>query len=153
MDAPVREPVIEVRGLVNRFGRHVVHQGLDLAVERDEILGLVGGSGTGKSVLLRHTIGLHRPDDGDMLITAAWPVDKGLRSEADEEQVQDRAFADAITVTGSNIKRADLEGPSPVVMIDRQEIERSGVATTAELLREVIYNNAGVRDEIQSRRK
>jgi outer membrane receptor for ferrienterochelin and colicin len=50
-------------------------------------------------------------------------------------------------VTGSNIKRADIEGPSPVVMLDREEIERSGAATTAELLRKVIYNNAGVRDE------
>lgn len=66
MDAPVSEPVIEVRGLVNRFGSHVVHQGLDLSVERDEILGLVGGSGAGKSVLLRSILGLHRFNDGEI---------------------------------------------------------------------------------------
>lgn len=66
MDAPVKEPIIEVRGLVNRFGSHIVHQDLDLTVERDEILGLVGGSGAGKSVLLRSILGLHRFNEGEI---------------------------------------------------------------------------------------
>ncbi|AZS22121.1 MULTISPECIES: ABC transporter ATP-binding protein [unclassified Caulobacter] len=55
---------IEVRGLVSRFGDNVIHDGLDLKVERGEILGVVGGSGTGKSVLLNSIIGLKTPDDG-----------------------------------------------------------------------------------------
>lgn len=63
MDTPV-EHVISVRGLVNRFGRQVVHDGLDLDIRRDEVLGIVGGSGTGKSVLLRSLLGLHRPNAG-----------------------------------------------------------------------------------------
>jgi phospholipid/cholesterol/gamma-HCH transport system ATP-binding protein len=58
------EHVISVRGLVNRFGDLVVHDGLEMDVRRDEILGLVGGSGTGKSVLLRSILGLHDPNDG-----------------------------------------------------------------------------------------
>jgi phospholipid/cholesterol/gamma-HCH transport system ATP-binding protein len=57
---------IEVRGLVSRFGEHVVHDGLDLKVERGEVLGVVGGSGTGKSVLLNTIIGLKTPDDGQV---------------------------------------------------------------------------------------
>ncbi len=60
--------VIRVRGLVNRFGRQVVHDGLDLDVRRGEILGLVGGSGSGKSVLLRCIIGLRRPTAGTITI-------------------------------------------------------------------------------------
>ncbi|MCU8880645.1 ATP-binding cassette domain-containing protein [Pseudomonas aeruginosa] len=48
---------IEVRGLDNRFGTQQVHQDLDLDVRRGEILGVVGGSGTGKSVLLRSVVG------------------------------------------------------------------------------------------------
>jgi phospholipid/cholesterol/gamma-HCH transport system ATP-binding protein len=56
-------PVV-VEGLVNRFGDHAVHDGLDLKVRRGEILGVVGGSGTGKSVLMRSIIGLQRPSEG-----------------------------------------------------------------------------------------
>ena len=60
----VRQPLIEVRGLVNRFGDHTVHEGLDLDLYRGEILGVVGGSGTGKSVLLRSIIGLRQATSG-----------------------------------------------------------------------------------------
>ncbi len=55
---------IVVEGLVNRFGDFAVHDGLDLKVRRGEILGVVGGSGTGKSVLMRSIIGLQRPSGG-----------------------------------------------------------------------------------------
>lgn len=57
-------PVIEVRGLVNRFGAQVVHDGLDMAVRAGEIFGVVGGSGAGKSVLLRTILGLRPPQAG-----------------------------------------------------------------------------------------
>lgn len=61
-------PAIEVRGLVNRFGDHVVHDHLDLTVERGEIMGVVGGSGAGKSVLLNTIIGLRQPQEGQVRI-------------------------------------------------------------------------------------
>lgn len=60
------EHVIRIRGLVNRFGSQVVHDQLELDVRRDEILGVVGGSGTGKSVLLRSILGLHGPNEGSI---------------------------------------------------------------------------------------
>src|ERR1043165_4862154 len=60
--------VIEIRGLVNRFGSQVLHDGLDLDVRRGEVLGVVGGSGTGKSVLLRTIIGLNPPAEGDIRV-------------------------------------------------------------------------------------
>jgi phospholipid/cholesterol/gamma-HCH transport system ATP-binding protein len=53
-----------VHGLVNRFGKQVVHDGLDMEVWPNEIFGIVGGSGSGKSVLLRTILGLKRPDAG-----------------------------------------------------------------------------------------
>ena len=56
--------VVEVRGLANRFGTQIVHEGLDLEVYEDEVFGIVGGSGTGKSVLLRSILGLQRPQAG-----------------------------------------------------------------------------------------
>jgi phospholipid/cholesterol/gamma-HCH transport system ATP-binding protein len=58
------DPVLEVRGLVNRFGDQLVHDGLDMEVGRDEVFGIVGGSGSGKSVLLRSILGLQRPEAG-----------------------------------------------------------------------------------------
>jgi len=62
------ETVIEVRGLLTQFGEQVVHDGLDLDVHRGEILGVVGGSGTGKSVLMRTILGLRRPDAGNVRV-------------------------------------------------------------------------------------
>ncbi len=61
-----RETIIEVRGVCNRFGSNVVHKDLDLDLYRGEILGVVGGSGTGKSVLLRSIVGLNRPSEGEV---------------------------------------------------------------------------------------
>ena len=60
------QPIIRVRGLENRFGEQVVHKALDLDVRRGEIIGVVGGSGTGKSVLMRSIIGLQTPTAGEI---------------------------------------------------------------------------------------
>lgn len=62
------EPVVEARGLFTQFGERVIHQDLDFSTRRGEIMGLVGGSGTGKSVLLNTLIGLRRPDAGEVRI-------------------------------------------------------------------------------------
>lgn len=61
-----REPLISVKNVQKRYGRKVVHQGIDLEVYRGEILTLMGGSGSGKSVLLRSLIGLEKPDSGQI---------------------------------------------------------------------------------------
>ena len=58
--------VISVKGLNNAFGEQVIHEELDLEVRRGEILGVVGGSGTGKSVLMRSIIGLQQPVSGEI---------------------------------------------------------------------------------------
>ncbi len=62
------EPVIRVQGIVNRFGRQLVHDGVDLEVFPGEVFGLVGGSGSGKSVLLRTMLGLQVPQSGTVEI-------------------------------------------------------------------------------------
>jgi phospholipid/cholesterol/gamma-HCH transport system ATP-binding protein len=58
--------VLEVQGVVNRFGAQVVHNGLDMQVHEGEVFGIIGGSGAGKSVLLRTILGLRRPNAGSV---------------------------------------------------------------------------------------
>ena len=62
------EPILSARGIVNRFGKQEVHDRIDLDVLPGEILGIVGGSGSGKSVLLKTLTGLHRPNAGEVLL-------------------------------------------------------------------------------------
>jgi phospholipid/cholesterol/gamma-HCH transport system ATP-binding protein len=61
-------PVIEVERIVTRFGPHTVHDGVSFAVQRGSLVAMIGGSGTGKSVLLREIIGLQRPTDGQVRV-------------------------------------------------------------------------------------
>ena len=76
---PESEPeiVISIRGLRNSFGEQVVHEDLDLDVRRGEILGVVGGSGTGKSVLMRSIIGLQTPDAGEIIVFGQPVIGRG----------------------------------------------------------------------------
>lgn len=61
-------PIISIRGVINRFGAQVVHDGVDLDVFPGEVLGIVGGSGSGKSVLLRTMLGLQKPQAGSVMM-------------------------------------------------------------------------------------
>jgi phospholipid/cholesterol/gamma-HCH transport system ATP-binding protein len=66
MSAPA--PIIVVRDIANQFGPQVVHDGVSFEVQAGEIFGIVGGSGSGKSVLLKTMLGLHHPDAGTVEI-------------------------------------------------------------------------------------
>jgi phospholipid/cholesterol/gamma-HCH transport system ATP-binding protein len=63
-----RGPILSARGIVNRFGKQEVHDRISLDVLPGEVLGIAGGSGSGKSVLLKTLIGLHRPNAGKVLL-------------------------------------------------------------------------------------
>jgi len=63
-ETPNKKPLIELRGIQKRFGSKIVHRGIDLDVYPGEVLALMGGSGCGKSVLLRMIVGLEKPDQG-----------------------------------------------------------------------------------------
>ncbi|MBK9549252.1 MAG: ATP-binding cassette domain-containing protein [Gemmatimonadetes bacterium] len=60
--------MIEIKNLAKRFGAQVILDGVDLVVQEGETMALLGPSGTGKSVLLKHIIGLIRPDDGEVIV-------------------------------------------------------------------------------------
>jgi phospholipid/cholesterol/gamma-HCH transport system ATP-binding protein len=81
------EAIIRITGLSTRFGPQVVHDGLDLAIPRGEILGIVGGSGTGKSVLMRTVIGLIRPTAGRIEVFGR---DVATLNDAERRRLQQR---------------------------------------------------------------
>ena len=103
-----REEVIKVRGLVNQFGEQVVHDGLDLDIYRGEIVGVVGGSGTGKSVLMRSILGLRKFNAGSVDILG-YNIESASTAEMREIQkntgvlFQDGALFSSLTV-GENVE-------------------------------------------------
>ena len=72
------EPAIMVKGLINQFGDNRIHDELDLEVRRGEIFSIVGGSGSGKSVLLRSMLGLQQPRSGEITVLGM-PIRPGSR--------------------------------------------------------------------------
>lgn len=100
--------IIKVEGLVNRFGDQIVHDKLDLEVRRGEIQGIVGGSGTGKSVLMRSILGLQTPKEGTIRVLGFDPLSG---READMHGIethtgvlfQDGALFSSLTV-GENVE-------------------------------------------------
>ncbi len=82
------ETVIRVRDLRSQFGAQVVHDGLNLDVRRGEVMGVIGGSGAGKSVLLRSVVGLRQPDGGKAEVLG---VDLS-RAAAAQRQAIERRF-------------------------------------------------------------
>ena len=100
---PTESMAMRLRGVKNQFGAQVIHEDLDLDVRRGEILGIVGGSGTGKSVLLRTIIGLNTPREGriDVLgehVAALSPVDRHLIEARWGVLFQDGALFSSLTV-------------------------------------------------------
>ncbi len=101
-------PVIRVSGLTNRFGSQTVHEDLDLEVRRGEIIGVVGGSGSGKSVLMRSILSLREPNAGQIEVLGT-----DARSKKPEDRLhierntgvlfQDGALFSSLTV-GENVQ-------------------------------------------------
>ncbi len=99
---------IRVRGLINHFGTQTVHDGLDIDVHRGEILGVVGGSGTGKSVLMRTILGLHTPNAGSIEVLGVNPhsqssEDRRIIARNTGVLFQDGALFSSMTV-GENVQ-------------------------------------------------
>ena len=97
------DPIIRIQGLKNQFGDQVIHENLDLEVQSGEILGIVGGSGTGKSVLLRTITGLNKPKAGRIEVfgrdlTHVMPDDRIALEQRWGVLFQDGALFSSLTV-------------------------------------------------------
>jgi phospholipid/cholesterol/gamma-HCH transport system ATP-binding protein len=113
--------VIRLRGIRNQFGSHVVHDNLDLDVYRGEVLGVVGASGTGKSVLLRTIAGLQSPKAGEIEVLG---TNVRTASEADRQALERRwgvMFQDGALFSSLNV-RENVEVPLRSVKVLTPEL-------------------------------
>ena len=128
-----REVVIRLRGIRNQFGSQVVHEDLDLDVYRGEILGVVGGSGTGKSVLLRTIAGLQKPAAGsvDVLGTDVLTADEDTRQALENRwgvMFQDGALFSSLTVRENvEVPMRAIEGLDPAIRSELADLKISMV--------------------------
>lgn len=125
---PASDPIISVRNLTNRFGKNIIHQDLSLDVRAGEVLGIVGGSGTGKSVLLRSIVGLQKPNAGVITVLGtevltADPVALHALQTRWGVMFQDGALFSSLTV------RENIEAP----MRERLDIDPATRSALADL--------------------
>ncbi len=141
MTTPTPDTVMRIRGLVTRFGGHLVHDGVDLDVYRGEVLGVVGASGSGKSVLLKAVVGLVHPSAGRIEVLGH---DIGALSEGRRIALQarygvlfqDGALFSSLTV-GQNVavplvEHTDLS-PAMIEEVARVKIAMVGLPADAAL--------------------
>ena len=122
------DTVIKVRNLVNRFGSHAVHEQLNLDVYQGEIIGVVGGSGTGKSVLLRSIVGLLRPNEGTVEV---FGQDLLSLSDGDREPLQQRMGV--LFQQGALYSSLTLAENVALALIEQAGLSRSEAKQLAEL--------------------
>ena len=135
------ENVIEVRGLRTQFGEAVIHENLDLDVRRGEIIGVVGGSGTGKSVLMRCIIGLKQPSAGSIRVFGVDMLDADRETRLSVERrwgvlFQGGALFSSLTVAQNVMApiHEHLRLPRPLAVdIAAMKISMSGLPPEAGL--------------------
>ncbi|WP_425348102.1 ABC transporter ATP-binding protein [Vreelandella aquamarina] len=119
---------IKVRDLENRFGDHVVHESLDLDLLSGEILGVVGGSGTGKSVLLRSIVGLKRPDAGQVEV-----LGNDLSELDDKERSQIERRFGVLFQQGALFSSLNLQENVALPLIEHAKLEREDAERIARV--------------------
>lgn len=122
------QTVIQVRELCNRFGSQVVHEHLDLDVINGEILGVVGGSGTGKTVLLRSIVGLNRPTAGHIRV---FGEDLQELSAADRSLIEQRLGV--LFQSGALFTSLNLQENVAVPLIEHAGLSRPDAEHLARL--------------------
>jgi phospholipid/cholesterol/gamma-HCH transport system ATP-binding protein len=140
-DAGEAGPAILLRGLEMRFGPKVIFQNLDLEVRRGEVMGVVGGSGTGKSVLLRTIVGLNNPTAGTVEMLGERPAALGATARRRLDRrigvlFQDGALFSSLTVA-QNVEvplRENLTLPDALIAdIIRLKLAMVGLPSDAAL--------------------
>ncbi|MBI5267203.1 MAG: ABC transporter ATP-binding protein [candidate division Zixibacteria bacterium] len=133
-------PLIEVEQLSKRFGQHTVLDGISLSIERGESVVIIGQSGTGKSVVLKHLIRLLEPDDGRVIFDGCDLAEIGHAELTDVRRriamvFQSAALLDSLTVgenVGLGLKETRRMSSSEIAPIVEECLELVGLADAAD---------------------
>jgi ABC-type sugar transport system ATPase subunit len=124
---PADAPVLEVRGVTKRFGALTVLRGIDLALGRGEVLGLVGDNGAGKSTLVKILSGFHSQDAGELLLDGE-PVEFGsvaaARARGIETVYQDLALIPQLPVFQNLFLGHEITRLGPLRFLDKREMRK-----------------------------
>jgi phospholipid/cholesterol/gamma-HCH transport system ATP-binding protein len=125
---------VTVRGLRRSYGAHEVLKGIDLEVRPGEIFVLMGPSGSGKSVLLRHIIGLEPPDAGEIMVNGQSVHDSDVASRYRMAMVfQSGALLNSLTVgenVGLYLREHRLRSPAEIARVVAEKLEVVGLKGT-----------------------
>jgi phospholipid/cholesterol/gamma-HCH transport system ATP-binding protein len=132
MSDPLQQSVgVEVRGLRKSYGGHPVLKGIDFSVGRGEIFVIMGPSGSGKSVLLKHIIGLETPDEGEILVEGESIQKPGVMDKYRLAMVfQSGALLNSLTVgenVGLYLAEHRLKKPNEIERITIEKLEFLGL--------------------------
>ena len=122
------EPIIQVEGLLTAFGDRVIHEDLDLTLDRGEVLGVVGGSGTGKTVLLNTVLGLKQPDGGCVRVFG-----KDVSEMSREEQAEVERRSGVLFQQGALFSALTVIENVASPLIEHTKLSRDTIRELAEL--------------------
>src|SRR6186713_3332790 len=131
---PTHSVAVQVKGLRKSYGGQPVLKGIDLEVKRGEIFVIMGPSGSGKSVLLKHIIGLENPDEGEILIEGESIHAEGVMDKYRLAMVfQSGALLNSLTVgenVGLYLSEHRLKSPAEINRISNEKLEVVGLKGT-----------------------
>ncbi len=137
--------LIEVENLINQFGTHRVHDGLNFTLEAGEIVGIVGGSGTGKSVLMRSIIGLNRPYGGSIRVDG-----KDILAMSMEELLATQRLWGVMFQGGALFSALNVVENVAVPLKEFTELSETAIRSVAEMKIELVGLLPEAREKLPS---
>ena len=124
------EPIIELKNVTKRFGGITALDSASLHVDKGEVVGLIGDNGAGKSTLIKTLVGVHKPDDGEIIIKGKkvnnWSTKKAREAKI-ETVFQDRALTPQQTIVWNIFMGKELRHPLGFIKVNEQNEEANKI--------------------------
>ncbi len=129
----LKDNIVIVQDLVNQFGSHIVHDGLNFEIPNNQILGVVGGSGSGKSVLMRSILGLHDFTKGEIYFKG-----KNIRKLNHEEFMEIQQSSGVLFQSGALFSGLSVLDNVALPLLEHHKINRNAAYNLAQMKIELV---------------